>query len=331
MKKIVGGVLILVTIITIIAGAVLTVGALSFNSSLEIKTHEINENYNKVNISVTVEDINIYLSNNNENKVICKENEQLYFKVEVVNGTLNIENVDERKFYNRIISFYRNSLEIYLSNDLIEALNIEASTCDITVNSGFVFNTLDVKNSTGDISLYSSVLSSTNITNSTGDIEIKNSQILGNMKVFTSTGDIEVSSANANSLDISTSTGEVDIYECKVLSNINIQGRTGDIELKNTTCYDLAISLSTGEVSLIGLIALNNIDIEGTTGDVLFTNIDALNITVNLSTGDVEGTILTSKFFIAKSDTGRVIVPETREGGECRITVITGDINISYK
>lgn len=331
MKKIIYGFLILMTVFVLTAAAFFTVSAISFNSSLEIQTHEVNENYNKVNIIATVEDINIYLSNNNENKVVCKENKELYFEVEVINGTLNIEEVDERKFYNRFISFYENKLDVYLSNELIEDLNIDTSTSDIKVNSGFVFNTLSITNSTGDISLYSNVISSTNINNSTGDIEIENAQTLGNAKVFTSTGDIELSSSNANSLDIKTSTGEVDIYECKVLSNINIQGKTGDIKLKNTTCYDLSITLSTGEVSLIGLIALNNIDIEGKTGDVLFTNIDALNITVNLSTGDVEGSILTSKFFIAKSDTGRVNVPETREGGECRITVSTGDINISYK
>lgn len=70
---------------------------------------------------------------------------------------------------------------------------------------------------------------------------------------------------------------------------------------------------------------------KGATGNLVFDGFDAKNIYVQLSTGDVKGTILTSKFFIAKSDTGDVRVPNTREGGECIITVDTGSINITYK
>ena len=70
---------------------------------------------------------------------------------------------------------------------------------------------------------------------------------------------------------------------------------------------------------------------EGSTGDVIMDGFDAENIYITLSTGDVTGTILSSKFFIANSDTGDVEVPKTREGGVCEIKVSTGDIKISYK
>ena len=70
---------------------------------------------------------------------------------------------------------------------------------------------------------------------------------------------------------------------------------------------------------------------QGATGNLFFDGFDAENIYVQLSTGDVKGTILSSKFFRANSDTGDVSVPDTREGGECIITVDTGSINITYK
>jgi DUF4097 and DUF4098 domain-containing protein YvlB len=70
---------------------------------------------------------------------------------------------------------------------------------------------------------------------------------------------------------------------------------------------------------------------EGSTGDLELDGFDADNINVKLSTGDVIGTILTTKFFIANSSTGKVSVPKTREGGVCEIKVSTGDIKISYK
>ena len=56
-----------------------------------------------------------------------------------------------------------------------------------------------------------------------------------------------------------------------------------------------------------------------------------MNIYVETDTGDVRGTILTSKIFFAKSDTGDEDVPETTTGGICRIKTDTGDIKIRIK
>ena len=70
---------------------------------------------------------------------------------------------------------------------------------------------------------------------------------------------------------------------------------------------------------------------DGSTGDLLLDGFDASNIYVNLTTGNVTGTILTSKYFSANSNTGYVDVPKTFEGGECEIIVNTGDIKINYK
>ena len=46
-------------------------------------------------------------------------------------------------------------------------------------------------------------------------------------------------------------------------------------------------------------------------------------------TGDVEGSVLTDKVFIVRTDTGRIDVPKSITGGRCEITTETGNIKIS--
>jgi hypothetical protein len=41
------------------------------------------------------------------------------------------------------------------------------------------------------------------------------------------------------------------------------------------------------------------------------------------------GTLLSSKVFIIKTDTGDVDVPKSTVGGRCEITTSTGDVEIS--
>ena len=62
------------------------------------------------------------------------------------------------------------------------------------------------------------------------------------------------------------------------------------------------------------------------TGDVEIEGSDAGTVNIETDTGDVSGHFLTSKWFSAFSDTGNVTVPNTPEGGECRIQTDSGDI-----
>ena len=52
-----------------------------------------------------------------------------------------------------------------------------------------------------------------------------------------------------------------------------------------------------------------------------------IGMDIETDTGDVSGSFLTTKWFQAYSNTGNVRVPNTREGGECRIQTDSGDIH----
>lgn len=292
MKKTIVIILLSILGLVIVTNLVFVVRAIDYKSKAEKKSYLVEKEYSKVNIDSRVEDVNIYLSENSETKIVCVENKNVYFEIKVKDETLFIKKVDNRKFYDRIFDFGSYNLDVYLSKSVIEELDINSNTADITIHRGFVFEKVKINNSTGDLEFSSKVT-----------------------EVF----------------DIETSTGEVDVEDCEYLGQASINTSTGNIDIRNTKCESLTIEVSTGEVDLEDVIVTKDLKINGSTGDVSFEDIDAENIYIELSTGDVEGTILSSKFFDADSDTGRVNVPKTREGGECIIRVSTGDINISYK
>ena len=265
--------------------------AIYLKSTEEIKSLIIEGTYSKVNIDTQTEKINIYLSGD-ENKAVYVENKNISLEVNTENDTLFIRRIDNRKFYDQMFNFIDFKLDLYLTKEVIESLKIDCSTGDIIINDGFIFNNVTINNSTGDVTIESNVTNELKIKNSTGNIKIKN---------------------------------------CNSLGNINIDTGTGDVELSNINCTKLDIKISTGDTLLTNVLVKNDFNMSGSTGSLLLDDFDAANIYVNLNTGDVKGTILSSKFFIAKSDTGRVNVPETRDGGDCKITTSTGNIDIKYK
>lgn len=264
--------------------------AFYLKSTEEVKTYVIEESFNNINFDITTDDVNIYLSD--ENKIVCVENKKILLESKVVSDTLFINRIDNRKFYDQSFNFNSFKIDLYLSCEVIQSLNIKCSTGDINIQKGFTLSNVEISSSTGSININSNITNNLFLDNDTGNIRISNCDKMGNIDIDTDTGNINLTNVNANKLEIET---------------------------------------DTGDTRLTNVILKEDLNVEGSTGSVYFDGFDAANIYIHLSTGDVKGTILSSKFFVAKSNTGKAIVPQTREGGECIIIVDTGDINIKYK
>ena len=81
---------------------------------------------------------------------------------------------------------------------------------------------------------------------------------------------------------------------------------------------------------MTNLIVSGHLQAETNTGDITFDRCDAATMKITADTGNVTGTLLTPKIILAQSDTGRVDVPRSTEGGICEITTDTGRISISF-
>lgn len=288
---------------------ILTMTACS-SMNYETNIHEINEEFNNISIKTDTADIAFVPSNDGMCRVVCYEDAKKNHSVEVQNGTLTLDGVNNKKWYDYIgINIDPPKITVYLPEAEYSSLIIEESTGDIDILRDFKFKSIDVSLSTGDVKCYASAAEA--------------------IKIAASTGDICAESISASSLDITVSTGKVTVSDMTCDGNITIGVSTGKTYLTDIVCKNLISTGRTGDISLKNVISTEKISVERSTGDVTLDRSDAAELFITTSTGDVEGSLLTDKVFITKTDTGRINVPNSITGGRCEITTETGDTKIS--
>ncbi len=278
----------------------------------ETNAYDVNEKITDISISEDTADISVCPATDGKCRVVCYEKKNLKHSVTTDGGKLEIKLIDERKWYEHItfFDFQESSVTVYLPEAVYNSLTVNTDTSDVGISSEFSFSRLDISLSTGDVKCSASVSE--------------------NAKIEASTGDIELSNANFGLLNISVSTGDVSFLNVNS-GDISIRVSTGKTKLSNVSCKSLTTSGSTGKISLSSVIASEKMSITRSTGDVYLEACDAAEIFIETDTGDVEGTLLSEKIFIPKSDTGDVDVPKTVTGGICEIITDTGDIEFYVK
>lgn len=283
-------------------------------STVEYETNkfDISETVNGITIFTDTADIEFCPSENGEAFVECYEQKNLNHLVSVTDGMLSIKIVDTRKWYENIgIFFDSQKIKVFIPKGTYGKLKIESDTGEVNLPSCFNFDSVAIKESTGNVTCHASAEKAVNIQTSTGKIHVEN---------------IECSS-----LDLRTSTGNITVKDINVNGKVSISVSTGKTTINNVACEGLSSSGSTGDISLSNVISTGEFYIERDTGDVRFDACDASEISVKTDTGDVSGSLLSEKVFITETDTGTVNVPKTVNGGRCEIVTDTGDIKFTVK
>ena len=279
----------------------------------ETREYEITENFRSIAIDSDTENIRFVPSEDGKCRAVFYESEKKEHTACVQDGILTIEGKDTRKWYEFIalFSFGSPRITVYLPAGEYASLRIEESTGDIMLPGDFAFESVNISVSTGDIDCNASA---------SGPISIK-----------TSTGDIRLESIAAGQLDLSVTTGKVEVLSAACAGDMSVKVSTGKTILEDVTCLNLTSRGSTGSITMKNVIAKEMINVERSTGDVKMEMCDANELNIKTDTGDVSGTLLTEKIFVARSDTGRIRVPETTGGGRCAITTDTGSIRMEIK
>lgn len=287
-------------------------GGLS-TTKLVTNTHEVNEEFSDIFISVNTADIEILPSENDKTRVICTEEVKLLHSVSVNNGVLEISVKDTRKWYDHIslFSFENSKIILYLPEGEYGRLKVRGSTGDLFAAKNFTFSGVDALLSTGDTKLLCSAKEL---------IEIE-----------ADTGDITIEDISAGELALTVSTGDIAVTNAAVTQDIEINVSTGEAKLQNTTCKSFSSDGSTGDITLENLVASEKLEIERSTGNIILKSSDAQEVDIETDTGDVRGSFKTDKIIFAKTNTGRVDVPKSTSGGRCEIETDTGDIKIEIK
>ena len=314
-------VLLITAALLVLVGALIFVGTLAKNDwnvaslgegDYETRSYDVPEDFRSVDIRSDTENISFLPSGDGNCRVEITEKKEETHTVTVKDGTLRIEKPKDESwsisFFSFSFTFTEPKISVYLPKTEYETMFIDESTGSVTVPADFQFGSIDITASTGAVDCRASAS--------------------GAIRIETSTGSILARDLTAGSLKATVSTGKVELKSVSCEGAVEVEVTTGKTELTDVTCGSLVSEGSTGAIELKNVVAAGSMNIRRDTGDVRFEGCDAAELTVDTDTGDVTGTLLTEKVFIARSDTGRVKVPETTNGGKCKITTDTGDIEI---
>ena len=306
----------LVLIGAIIFGGAMTVAGWNFSKlsteEYETNTYIVQENFTNISIVANTADISLVLSENEKTSVVCYENIKVKHNVSAKDGTLFVEFKDEQHWYD-YIGFYSTTpkITVYLPKGEYGSLTVKSNTGDIDVEENFVFESMDITLSTGNVKSFASVSQA--------------------VKIRTSTGKIYLENLSAESLDLSASTGNITITNANCSGDVRISVTTGQSNITNLKCYNIISTGNTGDLYLENVMATGRFEIKRSTGKVIFEDCDAAEIFIKTSTGKVKGSLLSEKIFIIETNTGRVDVPKTLTGGRCEISTDTGNIFVEIK
>ena len=217
------------------------------SEKMETKTYEITEEFGNISILTDTEDIEFCLSDDGKCKVVCVENEKESHTADVQDGTLTVSKIDSEKWFDHIsvFSFEDSKITVYLPKTEYESLFIEEDTGDISIPKEFVFGSMDLNLSTGDVDSQASSR--------------------GLLRVKISTGDISLRNLSAGEVDLTGTTGQINIHTVTCEGSMGIALSTGKSELTDVSCNSFSSTGSTGDIILKNVIVKENMSVDRST------------------------------------------------------------------
>ena len=171
-------------------------------------------------------------------------------EVTVDGGTLTLDFSDSKKWSEHIFNVKSPKITIAVPAKQYELLKINSSTGDITLESGFSFDSVDIWVSTSDVEIKSLKATDVTLRSSTGDIKIDGLEA-DTVELKGSTSDVKLSRLTvAKNFAVETSTGDV---WCSFTHDVNVNAKTstGRVKTDSTdTGVPCRIRTSTGDVTV---------------------------------------------------------------------------------
>ena len=276
----------------------------------ETVSYPVEDAFRHITVETETADVRLLPSADGTCKVVCFKDRNVQYTVSVDEGKLSIRSEDQRKWHEKIgVMTEKPSVAVYMPAGVYGDLFVQSSTGHVEIPGDFSFDAMEITTSTGDVQ--------------------NNASAAGEMHIRTSTGDIKAEHVSAAAMELTVSTGKIDVLDVTCIGNVSVYVSTGRATLTDVVCRNLLSVGGTGSMVLNHVAAEETFSLERSTGRVTFENCDAGEIYVTTSTGDVQGSLLSGKQFVTRTDTGSVQVPDSTFGGRCEIVTDTGDIRIS--
>ena len=270
-------------------------------------TYTFEEDFSSVRVDVSECDVFFLPTQDEKCTVECHETDLFKHNAKVENGTLSVER--EKSVG---IAYNANGLvlqiKIYLPKTAYEKIEVNTSSANVNVDKSFVLNNLDVKTSSGDISVFAIVEQNANFRTSSGDITTDGFSA-ADLKINTSSGDVNLKKTSASACRVNTSSGNVRLNDVSCQSNFSFDTSSGDL--------------------IINKFKSQNLTVETSSGDISAAELNCVDLTIKTSSGDVELGLVSGKIFNVRSSSGKLEYPYSSGSGTCNVTTSSGDVKIT--
>ncbi len=235
MKKTAIAILIAVLVV-VIGGTLLCAGlsAVGFDFTKLDRTEYVTNTYpfdgpvERIDIEGWAADVALLAAEDGGCRVVSAESDREKYSVSLENGTLRIRPVTDVKKWT-LFFFKSPKISVYLPAGSYERLQADMGTGDITADKALAFGTVDVKISTGDLTL--------------------NGVRTQTLTARGSTGDIRLSDMTPGTVDVSVSAGKIVLTNVVCSGDLRAESTTGDIRLIDVDAANLYLKASTGDVT----------------------------------------------------------------------------------
>ncbi len=218
----------------IIFGGIMTMLKWDFTklstSKFEANEYVIDENYENLSIATNTADVFLLPSENEKTSVVCVEETNMSHSVSVKDGTLVIEIVDSRKWYEHI------------------GINFKASKITVYLPQG-EYGVLAVKTSTGNIDVQNITAEKLSLSVSTGKVTVSDAVCAGDIDVCVSTGKSLLTNVRCKNFTSNGSTGNISLNNVIATEKLSIARSTGNVKLDGSDATEIFVKTDTGDIT----------------------------------------------------------------------------------
>lgn len=196
----------------------------------ETNQYEIREDFRNISLMTDTADVVFVPSEDGKTSIVCYEQKKVKHSVAVQDGTLTIQMIDERKWYDYIGIFFGSpKLTVYLP---------EAE-----------YGALSLKSSTGDIHVENITVGKMALSVSTGKVTVTDVVCQGDVTIHVSTGKASLTNVACKNMKSDGDTGHMTLKNVIASEKISLERSTGSIQFDGSDGAEIFVSTSTGSIT----------------------------------------------------------------------------------
>ena len=294
-----------------------------------VKTIQIEENFHSIEVYETDANVKILPLESDSCKISYKNSRRVNRSISVENGVLKFKAEESKNFWDHFGLFFDDNCvtEIYLQKDQYDKIRIITASGNIEVLHPFKTENFYVSTASGEIDIDGIDSDYISVKSASGDIDFCSAKARYAL-IDSASGEIRAQNNTFDELNCSSISGNIYASGTSVSAKASITSTSGDIRMEKMSMDSLLSESTSGNIDFSSVTAKNSA-INTTSGEFTFYEFETENAKINTVSGNVNGSFKTSMLINTSTTSGNIdVIPSLKDGGECSITTVSGDIKI---